>query len=283
MSGLNMKASPECYTCLERLAFQAAMLATSDEMLRSRAIKEGLEVLKRSFSLDKVTIVVATEIHNVVKAVTQNPDPYQQMKEMEIAVAKEITRHLHPDEDDLYSCLKFAVLGNSVDFFKPLDEVKGAVRQEVRFAIDDRERFERRLCSARSVLYLADNAGEVFFDLPLVRWLRQRVGVSYVVKAAPVQNDVTLDGIRRLGLENELGRIITTGTATPGIDLSRASAEFKDEFARADLVLAKGMGYWESLSELPSEGRIFYCLKAKCQPVAESLGVPVGSYVAKLR
>jgi len=277
-----MKASPECYACLERLARQAAMLATSDEVLRSRAIEEGLEVLKRSFSLDKVTIVVATEIHNVVKAVTCNPDPYQQMKETELVVAKEITKQSHPDGNSLYSCLKFAVLGNSVDFFKPLDEVREAVRQGVRFAIDDSELFEHKLYNARNVLYLADNAGEVFFDLPLVRWLKRRVAVTYVVKAVPVQDDITLDDIRRLGLENELGRIITTGTATPGVDLSQASAEFKDEFASADLVLAKGMGYWESLSELPTEGKIFYCLKAKCRPVAESLGVPTGSYVAKL-
>lgn len=278
-----MKASLECYTCLEKLARQAAMLATSDDVLRDRAIKDGLKILEQAFSLDKVTIVVATGIHNVVKVVSGNPDPYRQMKEMEIAVAKEITNQLHLDEDNFYSCVKFAVLGNSVDFFKPLNEVKKAMRQEVRFAIDDSERFERKLRNARSILYLADNAGEVFFDLPLVRWLGQRVSVTYVVKAAPVQDDITLDDIRRLGLESELGRIITTGTATPGVDLSQASAEFKDEFAAADLVLAKGMGYWESLSELPAEDRIFYCLKAKCRPVAESLGVPVGSYVAILR
>ncbi len=78
-------------------------------------------------------------------------------------------------------------------------------------------------------------------------------------------------------------KIITTGTATPGIDFSQASAEFKREFGIADLVFAKGMGYYESLSELPAEGRVFYCFRAKCQPVADSLGVPLNSYVAMLR
>jgi len=123
----------------------------------------------------------------------------------------------------------------------------------------------------------------VFFDLPLLTWMRRWASVAYVVKAAPVQDDVTLEDIRRVGLEAELGEIMNTGTATPGIDFSLASAEFKREFNSADLIFAKGMGYYESLSELPAEGRVFHCLRAKCQPVADSLGVPINSYVAMLR
>ncbi len=77
--------------------------------------------------------------------------------------------------------------------------------------------------------------------------------------------------------------MITTGTDTPGVDMAMASEEFKAEFEAADLVLAKGMGYWETLSELPPEGKVFYLLKAKCKPVADSLGVTLNSYVALLR
>ena len=113
--------------------------------------------------------------------------------------------------------------------------------------------------------------------------MRQLAQVIYVVKAFPVQNDVTLEEIRRAGLEAEIGEVITTGTATPGIDFSLASAEFKHEFEAADLIFAKGMGYYESLSELPAQGRVLHCLKAKCKPVADSLGVPLNSYVAMLR
>ena len=157
------------------------------------------------------------------------------------------------------------------------------MRGRVDFAINDSEQFQAKVKGGGDVLYLADNAGEVFFDLPIIRWMRQLARVIYVVKAAPVQDDVTIEDVRRVGLEAELGEIITTGTATPGIDFSSASAQFKREFDTADLVFAKGMGYYESLSELPAEGRVFYCLKAKCQPVADSLGVPLNSYVAMLR
>jgi uncharacterized protein with ATP-grasp and redox domains len=76
---------------------------------------------------------------------------------------------------------------------------------------------------------------------------------------------------------------MSTGVASPGIVFSLASAQFKREFESADFVFAKGMGHYEALSELSPEGRFFYCLKAKCRPVADSLEVPIDSYVAMLQ
>ena len=278
-----MKASNNCYECLQRLAYQAAELATDDEQAKARAVGESLKILRDNFSLGGVSIVIATKIHGVIKEVTQNPDPYREMKDKEIAVARELSKQIKLEHGSFRSCLKFAALGNTIDFFRPFDVIKEDMKRQVNFDIDDSERFKAELKDARRVLYLADNAGEVFFDLPLIRWMRQWASVAYVVKASPVQDDVTLEDIRRARLEAQLGEIIATGTATPGIDFSQASTEFKHEFNSADLIFAKGMGYYESLSELPAEGRVFYCLRAKCQPVADSLGVPLNSYVAMLR
>ena len=58
--------------------------------------------------------------------------------------------------------------------------------------------------------------------------------------------------------------------------LSQASAEFKQAFNEATLIFAKGMGYYEALHELPRQGRVFHCLKAKCKPVAKSIVVSTG-------
>nr|MBC8512682.1 hypothetical protein [Dehalococcoidia bacterium] len=80
-----MKASKDCYECLERLAYQAAGLATNDAQVRARAIEESLKVLKDEFSSDRVSIVIATRIHDVIKEITENPDPYREMKDKEIA------------------------------------------------------------------------------------------------------------------------------------------------------------------------------------------------------
>ncbi|MBF8265919.1 MAG: protein of unknown function DUF89 [Dehalococcoidia bacterium] len=143
--------------------------------------------------------------------------------------------------------------------------------------------FEIKLNKTKQILFLADNAGEVFFDLPLVRKLADFAPITYVVKHSPVQNDITLADLDRFGLTKNLPHVITTGTDTPGVDMAQASDEFKAAFEAADLVIAKGMGYWETLSELPAEGKLFYLLKAKCQPVVDSLNVALNSYVALLR
>jgi uncharacterized protein with ATP-grasp and redox domains len=278
-----MKATEYCYDCLRKLACQAAELGTTEEQDKAHAIEESIRILKNNFSLDCVSIVIATKMHSLIKEITRNPDPYRQMKDKELEIGRELSQKIVIENGSFVSCLKFAALGNTIDFFKPLELTINDMREPVNFVINDTRRFEAKLKHASRLLYLADNAGEVFFDLPLLNLLRKRASVAYVVKSAPVQNDLSKDDIRRAGLEDKLGEILTTGTATPGIDFSLASSEFKREFDAADLIFAKGMGYYESLSELPAEDRVFYCLQAKCQPVADSLQVPLNSYVAMLR
>lgn len=279
-----MKATQECYPCLIRLIRQAVELATADPGLRAKAIKEGLRLLNREFSTDKTSIAVATPLHRLVRAMTGNADPYHRMKEAEVEMARELSRSWQANPDrDLGSCLILAVRGNALDFFKELRAVEADLARPVEFAIDQTAGLERKLEGAKSILYLGDNAGEVFFDLPLVRRLGDCAPVAYVVKESPVQDDTTLADLERFGLAGELPRVISTGTDTPGVDMEMASAEFKAEFEAADLVLAKGMGYWETLSELPAQGKVCYLLKAKCPPVANSLGVALNSYVALLR
>lgn len=297
-----MKLAPDCYECLRNLIYQAAGLATNDAALRQTAIREAMKVLDDEFSYDQLSIVIATRIHAVTRGVTGNPDPYRSMKEREMALAREIypalaplaagaqrdlpgqaAKHSNPCVDDLGECLRLAAAANAIDFFRETHSAKEDISRPVSFVVDHSDQLEARLRDARKVLYLADNAGEIYFDLPLVRLMRQSARVIYAAKPSPVQNDLTLEDVRSAGLESELGEVISTGIDSPGVVLSLASDRFKREFASADLVLAKGMGHYEALSELPAEGRVFYCLRAKCRPVAASLGVPINSYVAILR
>ena len=279
-----MKATKECYPCLANLVRQAAELATDDYRLIVKAIDQGLKLLGHEFSTGKTSIAVATLLHRVVRDVTGNADPYSRMKEAEVDLAKSLRRGWQTNhEGSLRNRIILAVRGNNIDFFKDMKQIKEGLRMPVEFAIDDTLQLERKLEKAEGILYLADNAGEVFFDIPLVKRLKDFAPVTYVVKESPVQNDITLDDLGKFGLAEELSRVITTGTDTPGVDMTMASEEFKAEFEAADVVLAKGMGYWETLSELPPQGKVFYLLKAKCKPVADSLGVTLNSYVALLR
>lgn len=285
-----MKLAPGCYECLRRLIHQAAELATDDVSLKQRAISQATRVLDDDFSYSQLSLGIAAKIHKIVREATNNPDPYRGMKDSEMLLARE----LYPEvslpakgsnlyEDDLQRYLQLAAAANALDFFKELGSIRDDFREPVSFAVDDSEHLEAKLSNASKVLYLADNAGELYFDLPLVKKMKRFAQVTYVVKPSPVQNDLTLEDVKRSGLEAEFGRVMSTGAASPGIVFSLASAQFKREFESADLIFAKGMGHYEALSEFSPEGRFFYCLKAKCQPVADSLSVPINSYVAMLQ
>jgi uncharacterized protein with ATP-grasp and redox domains len=285
-----VKLAPACYDCLGRLIRQAAELATDDVSLKQRAISQATKTLDDEFSYDQLSLGIAARIHRIVRDVTLNPDPYRAMKEREMTLARELypevslrseRSNLH--SDDLQGCLQLAAAANAIDFFRDPSLIKRDIRRPVDFVVDDSEQFKTKLKNSTKVLYLADNAGELYFDLPLVKSMQQFTQVIYVVKPSPVQNDLTMEDVRKSGLEGRFGKVMDTGVASPGIVLSLASARFKREFESADLIFAKGMGHYEALSELPARGRFFHCLMAKCQPVADSLRVPLNSYVAMLQ
>jgi len=275
-----VKAGPECLDCLWKLARQATELATPDQQVRSE-IERRVEAILGRFSTEILPSDLSNEFRPVIKELSGNRDPCRERKLQEIGAARLAFSRVGP-WGDLRSCVEIAAQGNAIDFFVDTQTLLRGLGETPKFAIDEVDLLERKLAGAREVLYLADNAGEAFFDLPLVNALGKSAKVTYAVKGAPVQNDVTLEDLRRAGLDESFEEIIEA-PATVGIYLEKASREFRSKFDRADLVVAKGMGNYETLSELPESGKFVYIFRAKCGPVARSLGVNVGDYVAMLR
>lgn len=130
---------------------------------------------------------------------------------------------------------------------------------------------------ARSILYLADNAGEIVFDRILIEALpASRVTVA--VRGGPVINDATLADAETAGI-HEIATVIDNGSDAPGTLLAECSPEFRARFEAADLVIAKGQGNFETLSD--TRKHIFFLLSVKCPLVAAEVGAPVGSLVVK--
>ncbi|MGQ9498001.1 MAG: damage-control phosphatase ARMT1 family protein [Desulfotomaculales bacterium] len=277
-----MRVTDDCYGCLEKLITLTASLATEDVSLRKKVTAAGLAVLDRLFPYRKIPTQIAAEAQRVIRNITGNRDPFAKVKEREMtaaaAILARVGSHFH---GDLPSLIGLAALGNAVDFFKDLDDaLREMLAAKVGFSLDHTDEFCARTARAGTVLYIADNAGEVYFDLPLLTALQQNCRVVHVVKESPVQNDLTRFDLRRAGLEGKIGEVITTGTASPGFELDRVSPSCRKAFDQADLVVAKGMGNYETLSEIDHGGKVFYILKAKCGPVARALGVPLDSFVA---
>jgi uncharacterized protein with ATP-grasp and redox domains len=107
---------------------------------------------------------------------------------------------------------------------------------------------------------------------------RQGWQVLYVVKGGPIQNDLTREDLAASGLAEELEPVVDTGARTVGLDFSEASTEFQKLYGAARIILAKGMGHFETMSHL-GDPRLWFLLQAKCSPVAASLGVERNTFV----
>jgi len=273
----------ECRSCLEGLVGRTAERLRTSPEVRERARRLALDYLERNFRPGEVIPVeLARRLQEILKNTAGDPDPFVADKEKEMALARRLASRLAPRSGSLKDLIAFSALGNALDFFKTEEEILADMEKGVEFAVDQRDRFLSCFKEGEKVLFLADNSGEAFFDLPLVSHLEKLGEVTYAVKGGAVQNDLTIEDVRRAGLDSLIKKIVSTGMASPGLELPLASEEFRKEFGSARLIIAKGMGHYETLSELGLGERVLYVLKAKCLPVARSLGVPLGSYVARL-
>lgn len=278
-----MQMQAQCYPCLEKLIDLTVSLATGDPALQAAARAQARSVLAAEFSPQAISACIANRFHQVIRTVTGNPDPFLPRKRSETELARGIAAQVILRwESTPEALLGLAAAGNALDFFRSPEEIVQSMLAPVDLEVSQLQLWQARLKARPGVLlYLADNAGEQFFDLPLVTSLRQfGWQVYYVVKGGPIQNDLTRQDLADSGVLPDLSPVLDTGAQTVGLELPQTSPGFQRWFAAADLILAKGMGHFETLSHL-AEPRLFFLLQAKCPPVAAALNVAPGSFVLR--
>jgi len=130
---------------------------------------------------------------------------------------------------------------------------------------------------AQKILYITDNAGEIVFDKLLIEQLPLEK-VTVAVRGKPIINDATIEDAKFVGL-TEMVEVIDNGSDAPGTILKTCSENFKEQFNSADLIIAKGQGNYETLSE--SDKNIFFILKVKCPVIARNIGCQIGEMILK--
>ena len=276
-----MAMRPECHPCLERLVGLTVELATPDPEVRRRASESARRCLDQEFGPGAIPAVIANRLLGIIHQVSENQDPFAARKAAATVFAARMHRRLAPAYgDDLESLLRQAAVGNALDFFRGKAEATREMLARVEFEINAVPDFRRELAGPPGLLlYLADNAGEQFFDRPLVSGLRRRGWrVVYAVKGGPIQNDLTLADLEASGLLAALEPVVDTGARTVGLELDGVSPGFRELYATARLIVAKGMGHFETMSHL-SDPRVWFLLQAKCPPVAQALGVDLNAFV----
>jgi uncharacterized protein with ATP-grasp and redox domains len=277
----------DCFPCFLRQALESTRMATQDEGIQRKVLNSVLSILS-NVSTQASPPEIAHLIHLRVKSITGNFDPYKAVKkkqnEMALQYESILSSQIAEMSDSLKAAMIFSAAGNANDL-APDHQIQDIYKRYLGiiskgFAWDDYELFLKKLAQSKSLLYLGDNAGEIVWDKILIEELVETfdVDITYAVRGFPILNDVTMEDAYFVGMD-KLVHVISNGFDAPGTLLGRCSEEFFKHYQTSDLILSKGQGNYESLSE---ENRpIFFLLNVKCSVIAEDINCHVGDIVLK--
>ena len=280
-----MKLNLECIPCFMRQALKASRFCRLGEKEQEKILREVMAVLLKE-RWDKTPPELAHVVHAVVRKYCG--DPYGEIKrrsnELALKLYPDVKETVEKSGDPLKTAVKVAIAGNIIDFgavdkddveeFNLMDFVRKVVNEEL--TVDHCELFKEKLETGESILYFADNAGEIVFDRILIETMLsiKKFRITFVVKAGPIINDATIEDARQVGLDRVVDefRFISNGE----VGVERNSPEVSRWIDEHDIVISKGQGNYEGLSEFSG---IFYMLMVKCPVIARHIGVGVGSKV----
>jgi uncharacterized protein with ATP-grasp and redox domains len=269
-----------------------ARVAIKDEDEVKRFMKEVLSLKYFNNENWEVTSPeVIKEIWLRVIEFTGKPDPMREIKDEQndkalaiYPIAKEM---VFKNKDPLLAAIKLAITGNSID---AMTDVRGEAPEKIvekwhQLEIDNKnlEFLKERLEKTRRLTYLGDNCGEIVFDRLLMEVLLERyhMEITFVTRTLPVMNDATLEDAHSVGI-GKVVKILENGVQVPipGTYLNEISFETKTLIERSDLVISKGGGNYDSLTEEERlKGKISFLLVGKCYPYCSihqvSLNAPV--------
>jgi uncharacterized protein with ATP-grasp and redox domains len=289
-----MKSDPRCAPCLLNRVLYEARLSTKDEALIFKAVQGGLGYLSEHFREGVQGTDISTGIHRKVYGILGDDDPYREMKAQSNAIASRMMPSVRnaimgaPERDRFRLAVLASIVGNNFDFGLQEHQVdiggfEELFREEMKRGLDmDDTDAIMGLAQNGKVTYLTDNCGEIYFDELVLEMLKGAgSNVTLVVRGGNIVTDATMEDVRRMGLDKKVDRVLTTGSNAIGVCLKEAPPETLKAMRDADVIISKGMANYEALSD---EGfrPIAYLLRAKCEPVARSIGAKKGWNVAKL-
>jgi uncharacterized protein with ATP-grasp and redox domains len=277
-----MKTYLDCLPCFLSQALRAARIATDDKKKIKKVLDEVGMMLK-DIPIESTPPESGRVIYHKINEITGNPDPYKAIKnestEKALYLYPSLKNKVEKSSDRLLTAIKIAIAGNVIDFGANQDfDLKRDTEEIIDkdFSICDYREFKEHLDKANEILYIGDNAGECVFDRVLIEEIDKPV--TYVVRDVPVINDATYEDAVKAGLDR-ITTIISSGTDAPGTVLKTCSEVFRKIYDNSEFIISKGQGNYEVLS---NERRpIFFLLKAKCQVIADDIGIHEGDIVLK--
>ena len=283
-----MKAHLDCIPCFQKQALQATRFVTEDLEIQESILRKVINALMKE-DWNKTPPQLARVVHGIVKEITGAKDPYKDVKkkynDIALKLYPELKKMVQNSKTPLKTAVKLAIAGNVIDFGAKSDfDLNETISQVLKKAlkIDDFSELVKGLEKSKSITYIFDNTGEIVFDKLLLETILENYKIEkfkFALKSAPIINDATQEDADYVGL-NKFSNIkyIKVNVGIPESGLERWEKDFIKEIRQSDLIISKGQGNYEALS---NNKDIFFLLMAKCPVIARDLGVEVGDTILK--
>lgn len=267
-----MKISAACIRCMVDRQ-EDHIKDMQDEHHKSAYMKEILRIIGNSDE-DATAPLLTAEVQKAYQKYFGEAPDYSEIKhsfnQKMLAVENEIRREIHENPHPLQCALSFARTGNYIDY-GAMTEVKDSilealVKEAGQKRVDEQtlKMFTEELEKAESLVYLTDNCGEIVLDKLLIELIREiypQISVTAVVRGKPVLNDATYKDAVETGLTG-IVPVVGNGTDIAGTSLKHINEETSELIRRADVIVAKGQGNFETLHGCGMN--IFYLFLCKC-------------------
>ncbi|NPV53654.1 MAG: DUF89 family protein [Firmicutes bacterium] len=291
-----MKARPECITCIMDDVIGAAKTIPLDDSSMFQLIREALSALSTSYNADTFPSYYITKVHRILKHLARKSILFEEQRAAANEVGMRVRERLRQRAQGLsgaerfYLLARWAIAGNSLDFRTvgtgydlSLDAIEAmldsyASRPLVR---DDLQGILAAVRSARRILYVLDNVGEIALDCLLIEEIKNQAPcaphVTAAVKSGAITSDAIYEDASRVGLPGVADSIVTSGSDTLGISYDEMSGELREELAAADLIISKGQANFYVLSEPVDiiHAQIACLFTTKCLHAARAAGMEV--------
>ncbi len=275
-----MKAFLECIPCILKQICHIIEKSEPDSSKQVNMMNHVLTALSSINYLNETAPSITHIAHQILKKDLGIIDLYineklvcnsEALKSYSIA-----EKFVQTAADSLEASTKIAIAGNLIDYgalsrFNIQDMFDDYMHRP--FMINDFAIFKKLLEQPQHILYIGDNAGEIVFDKLLVtELLCGGHSVTFAVKSLPVLNDALMQDAIAIGM-TDLVPVIESGSITAGTLISEASPQFHKALNTCTLIIAKGQGNFETLSEEPLLLPTFYLLLSKCPHISKSAGI----------
>lgn len=183
---------------------------------------------------------------------------------------EEIWNRINEAEDTLEEALKYARVGNYIDFGAIQVQQEQLQTLLDKVASDTVDEYEyQNLCAdmknGKTLVYLTDNCGEVVLDKLFIKKIKEvfpHLQITVIVRGEDVLNDATYEDASYIGL-TDLVEVVPNGCDTAGTPLEYVSEDVRSRIETADVVIAKGQGNFETMNGCGLN--VYYLFLCKCE------------------